>query len=165
MFLGQDYNFDKAKSGEINSLGETYDYWSIMHYARDTFSRAAYLDTILPKKPSSGVRPKIGQRLHLSKGDIRQANKLYSCPGTSIYEISTNVIACFQTYFGPSGELQISPNSTHCFWRIRTSAGEHIVLNISTLLIPQSSRSCISAQSNFIMISDGVPSGSSIIRG
>uniref|UniRef100_A0A914DQL4 Metalloendopeptidase n=1 Tax=Acrobeloides nanus TaxID=290746 RepID=A0A914DQL4_9BILA len=149
---GQDYNFDKAKSGEINSLGETYDYWSIMHYARDTFSRAAYLDTILPKKPSSGVRPKIGQRLHLSKGDIRQANKLYSCP------------ACFQTYFGPFGELQISPNSTHCFWRIRASAGEHIVLNISTLLIPQSSRSCVSAPSNFIIISDGVSTGSSIIR-
>lgn len=78
---GQDYNFDKAKPDEIHSLGETYDYTSIMHYARDTFARAVMLDTILPKSTAAGPRPQIGQRLQLSAGDIRQTNKLYSCPG------------------------------------------------------------------------------------
>jgi tolkin protein len=78
---GQDYNFDKAKPDEIHSLGETYDYFSIMHYARDTFARAVMLDTILPKSAGASPRPQIGQRIQLSAGDIRQTNKLYSCPG------------------------------------------------------------------------------------
>jgi hypothetical protein len=64
----------------VNSLGEPYDYASIMHYARDTFAAAMYLDTILPKPASDGVRAEIGQRLMLSPGDIVQANKLYKCP-------------------------------------------------------------------------------------
>ncbi|RMC11162.1 hypothetical protein DUI87_12075 [Hirundo rustica rustica] len=35
---GQEYNFLKMEAGEVNSLGETYDFDSIMHYARNTFS-------------------------------------------------------------------------------------------------------------------------------
>lgn len=38
-FLGQEYNFLKMEPGEVNSLGEEYDFDSIMHYARNTFSR------------------------------------------------------------------------------------------------------------------------------
>ena len=37
--LGQEYNFLKMEPGEVNSLGEGYDFDSIMHYARNTFSR------------------------------------------------------------------------------------------------------------------------------
>lgn len=37
--LGQEYNFLKMEPGEVNSLGEPYDFDSIMHYARNTFSR------------------------------------------------------------------------------------------------------------------------------
>lgn len=37
--LGQEYNFLKMEPGEVNSLGERYDFDSIMHYARNTFSR------------------------------------------------------------------------------------------------------------------------------
>ena len=33
----------------MNSLGLRYDYDSIMHYARNTFSKGTYLDTILPR--------------------------------------------------------------------------------------------------------------------
>ncbi|KAG5271996.1 hypothetical protein AALO_G00160500 [Alosa alosa] len=36
---GQEYNFLKMEPGEVDSLGETYDFDSIMHYARNTFSR------------------------------------------------------------------------------------------------------------------------------
>lgn len=39
-------------------------------------------DTILPKPSSDGSRAEIGQRLHLSPGDIIQANKLYTCPSS-----------------------------------------------------------------------------------
>ncbi len=38
-FPGQEYNFLKMEPGEVNSLGEPYDFDSIMHYARNTFSR------------------------------------------------------------------------------------------------------------------------------
>lgn len=56
--------------------------------ARDSHSarslscpRGIFLDTILPKYDVNGVRPAIGQRTRLSKGDIAQARKLYRCPG------------------------------------------------------------------------------------
>jgi hypothetical protein len=65
----------------VNSLGEPYDFYSIMHYARNTFSRSTYLDTILPKRDAESLaRPEIGQRVKLSYGDISQASKLYQCP-------------------------------------------------------------------------------------
>lgn len=83
-FSGQEYNFNELSSQDVNSLGETYDYGSIMHYARNTFAKATYVDTILPiRKSNQLVRPEIGQRVRLSPGDIRQANKLYRCPGRS----------------------------------------------------------------------------------
>lgn len=83
--LGQEYNFNELTKDEVNSLGEDYDYGSIMHYARNTFARLRYLDTILPKRKSGTMtRPEIGQRVRLSPGDIRQANKLYSCPSELI---------------------------------------------------------------------------------
>uniref|UniRef100_A0A8C8DU02 Metalloendopeptidase n=1 Tax=Oryzias sinensis TaxID=183150 RepID=A0A8C8DU02_9TELE len=36
---GQEYNFLKMEPDEVDSLGEVYDFDSIMHYARNTFSR------------------------------------------------------------------------------------------------------------------------------
>lgn len=42
--------------------------------------RGIFLDTILPRYDVNGVRPPIGQRTRLSKGDITQARKLYKCP-------------------------------------------------------------------------------------
>lgn len=43
--------------------------------------RGIFLDTIVPKYEVNGVKPSIGQRTRLSKGDIAQARKLYKCPG------------------------------------------------------------------------------------
>ena len=63
---------------EVDSLNEPYDYQSIMHYAKGTFSKANKEWTIRPK--ACCPRPPIGQRIMLSPGDIRQTNKLYSCP-------------------------------------------------------------------------------------
>lgn len=74
---GQEYNFNKRKLGEIDSRGMSYDYESIMHYARNTFSKQPRtLDTIRPRIDS----PEIGQRIHLSYGDIEQTKRLYHCP-------------------------------------------------------------------------------------
>lgn len=35
----------------------------------------------------NGIRPAIGQRTRLSKGDIAQARKLYRCPGTAPHKL------------------------------------------------------------------------------
>lgn len=43
------------------------------------WNRGIFLDTILPRYDVNGVRPAIGQRTKLSKGDISQACKLYKC--------------------------------------------------------------------------------------
>ncbi|XP_028449989.1 high choriolytic enzyme 1-like [Perca flavescens] len=68
----QAYNFDKQVT---NNLNTPYDYTSIMHYGRTTFSMNG-LDTITPI-PDSNVQ--IGQSQGLSSLDIIRINKLYSC--------------------------------------------------------------------------------------
>lgn len=79
LFIGQEYNFNKLTEEEVNSLGLPYDYDSIMHYAKNTFSKGTYLDTILPMETHGKKRPEIGQRIRLSEGDIAQTNLLYKC--------------------------------------------------------------------------------------
>uniref|UniRef100_A0A7E4ZZE0 Metalloendopeptidase n=1 Tax=Panagrellus redivivus TaxID=6233 RepID=A0A7E4ZZE0_PANRE len=141
---GQDYNFDKAKPDEINTYGQTYDYQSIMHYARDTFARGAYLDTILPRKPAVGERPKIGQRTKLSDGDIRQTNKMYRCP------------ACYHTLLSESGEMRYNDGQKQCHWRVISAIGERVMLNVSAKLLPKmTAKSCLYEEKSYIEIRDG----------
>ncbi|CAL8097727.1 unnamed protein product [Calicophoron daubneyi] len=97
---GQEFNFKKMDPGEVNSLGEPYDYSSIMHYAKGTFAKANKDETIRPK--ACCPRPPIGQRIQLSPGDVRQTNKLYSCP------------ACGRTLLEPSGTF----SSPQMAWKI-----------------------------------------------
>uniref|UniRef100_A0AAR2LKU6 Metalloendopeptidase n=1 Tax=Pygocentrus nattereri TaxID=42514 RepID=A0AAR2LKU6_PYGNA len=124
---GQEYNFLKMEPGEVDSLGEVYDFDSIMHYARNTFSRGIFLDTILPRYDINGVRPPIGQRTRLSKGDIAQARKLYKCPrcGDSLQESSGN----FSSPGFPNGYSAYM----HCIWRISVTPGEKIILNFTSM--------------------------------
>jgi hypothetical protein len=71
--IGQEYNFNRLTSEEVHSLGLNYDYDSIMHYARNTFSKGTYLDTILPREDLEENRenmPEIGQRIR----DCAQTN-------------------------------------------------------------------------------------------
>ncbi len=76
---GEENNFKKLTREEINSLGTNYDFDSIMHYGKNTFSKGEHLDTILPIDDSNYVSQRIGQRNRLSEGDIAQTNMLYSC--------------------------------------------------------------------------------------
>ncbi|XP_056146256.1 bone morphogenetic protein 1-like [Lampris incognitus] len=124
---GQEYNFLKMEPGEVDSLGEVYDFDSIMHYARNTFSRGIFLDTILPRYDVNGVRPPIGQRTRLSKGDIVQARRLYKCArcGESLQDSSGN----FSSPGFPSGYAAYS----HCVWKISVTPGEKIVLNFTSM--------------------------------
>ncbi|XP_074648145.1 tolloid-like protein 2 isoform X2 [Tubulanus polymorphus] len=142
---GQEYNFNVLSEQEVNSLGESYDHDSIMHYARNTFSRHTYLDTILPKVNNDRVqRPEIGQRVRLSQGDIRQAKKLYKCSscGRTLQESSG--------FFSAPDKIAGKPDQT-CQWRISATHGEKIVLNITMIDIPESAN-CLT---DYLEIRDG----------
>lgn len=56
--------------------------------------RGIFLDTILPRYDVNGVRPPIGQRTRLSKGDIAQARKLYKCPSKIIKQSWVSYLNC-----------------------------------------------------------------------
>ncbi|CAL1294950.1 unnamed protein product [Larinioides sclopetarius] len=139
---GQEYNFNKLTEEEVNSLGLNYDYESIMHYARNTFSRSTALDTILPIR---GKVVEIGQRVRLSPGDIAQTNMLYKCP------------ACGRTYQEPSSFFQspgyesnrISTSHQRCEWRISATQGERISFEITGLDIDPN------CDSGYLEIRDG----------
>lgn len=107
---------------------------SIMHYAKNTFSKGTYLETILPIDVPGKKRPEIGQRIRLSEGDIAQANLLYKCPKCGrTFQDNTG------TFTSPS--YYISSNEPEkCEWRITATHGERIVLNITDLVRFQNSK-------------------------
>ena len=78
--LGKENNFDKFGHGQIQDLGEPYDYGSIMHYGPKSFSRNGR-STIVGLKTGAD---QMGQRNELSANDIRQINKLYKCPNSKL---------------------------------------------------------------------------------
>ena len=89
-----------------------------MHYARNTFSRGTYLDTIMPRQnPQSLSRPDIGQRVQLSSGDIAQANKLYRCPCEFLKLFC--IMYHFGLFFGVSGSVKFCSNlSSQIFYLV-----------------------------------------------
>ncbi|XP_034126839.1 dorsal-ventral patterning protein tolloid isoform X3 [Drosophila guanche] len=145
---GQDYNFNMLSPDEVDSLGMAYDYDSIMHYARNTFSKGTYLDTILPIEMKGRKRPEIGQRLRLSLGDISQANLLYRCPKCGrTFQESTGIFATPSYY--TAGAL--TNETEHCEWRITATHGERVVLNLENMNIFKSNN----CETDYLEIRDG----------
>lgn len=145
---GQDYNFNKLTAEEVNSLGQRYDFDSIMHYARATFAKATYLDTIRPRpEPGQESLPEIGQRIRLSEGDIAQTNLLYKCSkcGRTYQENAA-------TFSSPSYVNSAPPpGGEKCEWRITATHGERIVLNVTHMDIFKSD----GCKTDFLEIRDG----------
>ncbi|XP_017142281.1 dorsal-ventral patterning protein tolloid isoform X1 [Drosophila miranda] len=145
---GQDYNFNMLSPDEVDSLGMAYDYDSIMHYARNTFSKGIYLDTILPIEMKGRKRPEIGQRLRLSQGDISQANLLYRCPKCGrTFQESTGIFATPAYY--TAGAL--TNETEHCEWRITATHGERVVLKLENMNIFKSNN----CETDYLEIRDG----------
>jgi tolkin protein len=158
---GQENNFYTVAPNEVDSLGEPYDFQSIMHYARNTFSKATELDSIVPRPellPSGGgfVRHDIGQRVKLSDGDVAQANKLYRCPkcGRTLQD-SQGVFGSPVTTNGGGGDGGSWPPQTGrselCQWRIQATHGEKIVLNVTMLDLPDS----VDCTNSYLEVRDG----------
>lgn len=136
-----------------------------MHYARTTFSKGSYLDTIQPIHDMPGnKKPEIGQRIKLSEGDIDQTNLLYSCPSkfTKLTQYSQFnfplFLACGRTFQSTAGTFfppVINENShddyLSCEWRIQATHGERIILNVTQMDIAKSP-DCLT---DYIEIRDG----------
>uniref|UniRef100_A0A1B0G546 Metalloendopeptidase n=1 Tax=Glossina morsitans morsitans TaxID=37546 RepID=A0A1B0G546_GLOMM len=148
---GKELNFDKQLGNTSDSLGLPYDFESIMHYPNRAFSKNLYQDTI---KPIAEVD--IGQRLRLSKGDIKKANLLYKC------------LECGETLQLPKGDIlaphylgrnttavgeshQYNLTNEMCEWRIAASNGERIVLQMNDVSILHS----LNCSEDYIEIRDG----------
>ena len=56
LFEGQEYNFNRLTGEEVNSLGLKYDYDSIMHYARNTFSKEPFINHVDTYKRGQRVK-------------------------------------------------------------------------------------------------------------
>ncbi|VDN15687.1 unnamed protein product [Dibothriocephalus latus] len=108
---------EQKTSWQVDSLKEPYDYDSIMHYAQWIYQNGKMTEQVRPKDPNA----KIGQRKKLSEGDIKQANKLYSCPscGRTLLQSSDKF---------SSPELPLG-TAIVCKWRILAKPKERIVLN------------------------------------
>ncbi|XP_075539458.1 hatching enzyme 1.2-like [Dermacentor variabilis] len=78
-------SFWRKKETEADTLGEPYDYQSVMHYPHDAFNKPGSGSTLLPKAPE--VQPetlgKAIQENFLTDTDIRKLNMLYNCTRSS----------------------------------------------------------------------------------
>uniref|UniRef100_H3BFU2 Metalloendopeptidase n=1 Tax=Latimeria chalumnae TaxID=7897 RepID=H3BFU2_LATCH len=102
-------HYSSFKEHRTSNLGTRYDYSSIMHYGKYSFSRNG-LKTLIPIPDENTI---IGQRYGLSSMDIAKINKLYGC----------NV--CSDLFPEHSGNLQSrdypSPHQSYdCMFLIRT---------------------------------------------
>ncbi|GIY17780.1 tolloid-like protein 2 [Caerostris extrusa] len=154
---GQEYNFNKLTEEEVTSLGLAYDYASIMHYARNTFSKSTYLDTILPQEdPAQKKRPEIGQRVRLSEGTSRRP----TCSTNAQIAVRRCRIQATPVL---SGVLQFRDpqEGTHCEWRITATQGERIILNITEIDIHKSEN----CDTDYLEVRDGYWYKSPLLEG
>lgn len=148
IMAGQEYNFNKLSEEEVNSLGLSYDFDSIMHYAKNTFSKGTYMDTILPQEDqSTSKRPDIGQRIRLSEGDINQTNLLYKCPGCG--RTLQDASGVFTSPEYPKSVMYSEGDK--CEWRITATHGEKIVLNLTDVDLAESDY----CRTDFLEVRDG----------
>ncbi|XP_050324461.1 zinc metalloproteinase nas-1 [Bactrocera neohumeralis] len=74
---GMLFNFDKASPSELYSYGVPYDYASVMHYSKRSFSKNGQPTIEVLKQTSDSSL--MGQRIGFSKGDIAKLNAMYKC--------------------------------------------------------------------------------------
>ncbi|CAF1223033.1 unnamed protein product [Rotaria sordida] len=83
---GMEYNFEKYSSSRVVDLNTPYDYESIMHYGRASFSRNGD-DTLEPLQP--GIT--LGQRNTLSPIDIQEIRTFYGCSASIVTASTTSI--------------------------------------------------------------------------
>lgn len=122
-------NFDIKTAIEIDSLGEQYDYESVMHYRKKTFSRNG-LDTM----NTTVLGAKIGQRRGLSPGDVAQTRLLYNCPKPRCHEEFDSIENSFTSPNYPQKYFR----DYECSWVIHVSPGEIVTLEFIDFALERS---------------------------
>ena len=84
----------KRNDFNIDYQGSAYDYGSIMHYTDTAFVKNSCFGCKTIEVANIAAyraqgSPRLGQRDDLSRSDIQQANRLYSCSGSGVYGILT----------------------------------------------------------------------------
>ncbi|XP_023223900.1 bone morphogenetic protein 1-like isoform X1 [Centruroides sculpturatus] len=116
--------YEKLSEEDIDTLGFTYDFDSIMHYASDYFSSGG--ETMAIINNHTGM-PLNEERHFLSRLDIAIANKLYSCP------------ACLFNLRDKRGTIYFNTSMTdelYCEWFIKREEGEYIEFIVDYVNIP-----------------------------
>jgi hypothetical protein len=72
---GKENNFVMMDPEDIDLLGTSYDYGSVMHYSAYAFAVDPAIPTIIPHDPDAVI----GQRVTLSQLDIERVQILYGC--------------------------------------------------------------------------------------
>ena len=72
------FNFNKYTTARIDSLGERYDFGSVMHYGATAFAKSRGVRTIVNIRNNE----RLGQRKGLSASDKKQVQSLYGCSTT-----------------------------------------------------------------------------------
>ncbi|XP_056618780.1 meprin A subunit beta-like [Triplophysa dalaica] len=73
---GDESKFDKVSQNLSSVQGTPYDYMSLMHYGKDSYSNGNG-STIITKRPE--FQDMIGQNLDMSEYDAIELNRLYKC--------------------------------------------------------------------------------------
>lgn len=106
-------NFQKLPPTQVDMLGTSYDYDSIMHYGPKAFTRNE-LPTLMVR--DTNYPRMIGQRLGLSKTDARQANLLYGCGEWQCVWCLEREGSCSSpsSFSDPLSKYNESPSSAEC---------------------------------------------------
>ncbi|XP_063297699.1 hatching enzyme 1.2-like [Pelobates fuscus] len=131
-------NFDIEAT---NSLGLPYDYSSVMHYQKSSFTNTPGQATIIPI-PDPTVP--IGQRIGMSHLDIMKINKLYQC-NLCRFKLSDNS-GSFST-----DDILPGLNGDNCLWLIQVPNKSKFMLE---KLVANSSSTMICFGEVYLQLSD-----------
>ncbi|RXN15244.1 meprin A subunit beta-like protein [Labeo rohita] len=79
---GKEHNFNSCDETESSNLGVPYDYSSVMHYGKKSYSKSGE-PTIVTKIPE--FLDVIGQRMEFSDSDLLKLNRLCNCTTTTTF--------------------------------------------------------------------------------
>ncbi|XP_057322027.1 tolloid-like protein 2 [Microplitis mediator] len=151
---GHEDKFKKLSIKFTKTLGQPYDYNSIMHYPRFAFAKSSFHSTIEPTRKINEETPGIGQRNALSTGDITTAKLLYNCSAHdgSFFEPWNMIFPPIRPEYSPKV-------IDKCKWTIRAAEGEQIKVTLTSWDIQETPNCTV----EYVEIKDGYQANSPVL--